>query len=116
MKYVEPIIIEHEGEEYWGLPLEKEVDETIFTVLRHSSRRAHSSECASGSNCKSDPIGTTMIAGHADYDILKRSTSGAKRSVVSYCKKCLLGRSHLEEYREYLDKADEWVREQRAKQ
>lgn len=110
MRYVEPILVRHNGQEYSGLPLDFEGEETVFTVLRHSSRRVHRSGCAAGSNCRSSSSHKDMLGGTADYDIVKRRTSGEKASVISYCEKCIREKPHLEAFRSHLEAADRWAR------
>lgn len=114
MRKVDHVVIRHKGQEYWGLPMEEEIEETIFAVVPHMvpvGQSMGSNMCMSGANCRgqSDHPGRRVAA--AEYDIMTRRPGGRKQSNRSYCRTCIEEMRHLAIYREHLDSADEIFRQ-----
>lgn len=110
MQYVDPVAIELDGEEHWSLPIHREVNKDIFTILPHNSDRA-SDRCSSGSSCVGPPDTTEedVIGAWPDYDVLRRSSKNRKHIAFPYCYECIMKRECLEEYKQLIRRSRAWV-------
>jgi len=117
VQYVDPVAIEIEREERWGLPIHKRADLHIFTIVPHSSDRSPD-RCSSGKSCVG-PVGTTkdgVLGAWPDYDVLQREAQDRKQLSIPYCFECIKKRDYFGEYCRFLRRAKNWALKQKQLQ